>query len=125
VLAGDFSMLRAEDEFERRLTKRTKLPQAFVCANDQMAIGALHSLARHNNVVPQDIIVTGFDDSALARSIEGGLTTVRQSASGLGEIAVTSLAGLFDGTVEKFSLITLPTNVVVRGSCGCASGANA
>lgn len=36
-------------------------PQALVCANDQMAVGALHALERRGLTVPDDVAVTGFD----------------------------------------------------------------
>ncbi len=120
VLVGDFSMLRAEVELERRLTLPEALPQVFVCANDQMALGALHALREHNVRVPQDVMVTGFDDIPMARTSRPGLTTVRQSSVSLGVAAVNLVVGLLDGEVEKGSIVTLPTELVVRRTCGCA-----
>src|SRR6202035_3592688 len=42
-----------------------EMPDAIVCANDQMAIGAMRELQAAGIRVPQDIAVTGFDDIAL------------------------------------------------------------
>jgi len=119
VLVGDFSMLRAEAELERRLELGTPLPQVFVSANDQMALGVMHTLRQHRIRVPQDILVTGFDDIPMARTARPGLTTVRQSSFNLGVAAVNLAVGLFDGEVEKGSIVTLPTELVIRRSCGC------
>lgn len=50
------------------------LPEALVCANDNMAIGAIKALTQNGIRIPQDIAVTGFDNSDLAEAM--GLTTV-------------------------------------------------
>jgi LacI family transcriptional regulator len=126
ILVGEFSMMRAEAELERRLTIESPLPEVFVCANDQMAIGIIHVLNERGIKVPQDILVTGFDDIPMARTARPGLTTVRQSSFNLGVAAVDLVVGLLDGDVEKGSMVTLPTELVVRKSCGCdlPAGAN-
>ncbi len=51
-----------------------ELPDALVCANDNMAIGAIKAFRENGINVPEDIAVTGFDDCALAKVM--GLTTV-------------------------------------------------
>lgn len=50
------------------------LPDALICANDRMAIGAIKAFREENIRVPEDIAVTGFDDNE--RAGEMGLTTV-------------------------------------------------
>lgn len=50
------------------------LPDALICANDEMAIGAIKAFREENIKVPEDISVTGFDDNE--RAGEMGLTTV-------------------------------------------------
>ena len=54
------------------------LPDAIVCANDQMAIGVLRTLTAHGIRVPQDIAVVGFDDIFPASLCDPPLTTVHQ-----------------------------------------------
>ena len=123
LLVGDFSMLRAEAEIERRLQLGAPLPQAFVCANDQMALGVVHALRERHVRVPHDILVTGFDDVPMARTARPALTTVRQSSLSLGATAVNLVVGLLNGEVEKGSIVTLPTELVVRRTCGCQQSA--
>lgn len=50
------------------------LPDCIVCANDNMAIGAIKALRENGIRVPEDVAVTGFDNSTLAEPM--GLTTV-------------------------------------------------
>ncbi len=51
-----------------------ELPEVLVCANDNMAIGAMKAFTDHGLMVPRDIAITGFDDCDLAGAM--GLTTV-------------------------------------------------
>lgn len=50
------------------------IPQVLVCANDNMAIGAMKALKQEGYRVPEDIAVTGFDGTEMAEFM--GLTTV-------------------------------------------------
>mgnify|MGYP002715401919 CR=1 FL=1 len=50
------------------------LPEVLVCANDNMAIGAMKAFKEEGIRVPEDISVTGFDDTEMAEAM--GLTTV-------------------------------------------------
>lgn len=51
-----------------------ELPDVLVCANDNMAIGAIRYFKAQGLRVPEDISVTGFDDCDMARIMN--LTTV-------------------------------------------------
>src|SRR5581483_5636921 len=57
---------------------RRDLPDALVCANDQMAIGAIRELQQVGLRVPDDIAVVGFDDMQAGTLISPALTTARQ-----------------------------------------------
>lgn len=103
----------------RAMLAAGRTPRAIVCGNDEMAIGALSALRAARLRVPADVAVTGFDDIAASRHVRPGLTTVHQPMRELGERAVQVLLGrLADPARPPFSVI-LPTELVVRGSCGC------
>ena len=105
---------------QQRLSRTEPLPQAIACANDQTAVGVIFALGAAGLKVPEDLVVTGFDDISLTRYFNPPLTTIRQSGSILGEVAVDALVSMLDGTKEIQRSIVLPTELVVRGSCGCA-----
>jgi LacI family transcriptional regulator len=118
VIQGDFS----EDSgvaAARVLLGRKSLPQAVVCANDQMAIGVLSELQRAGVRVPADVAVTGFDDIAAAHHLRPGLTTVRQPMRELGEQSVRMLLGRITDQAAPRQSVILPTRTVIRRSCGC------
>ena len=66
-------------------------PEALVCFNDHCAVGALMELRRQGIRVPQEVAVTGYDDIPVTASSAFSLTTVRQDAALLAEIAVRVL----------------------------------
>ncbi len=103
----------------RILERELPLPNAIVCANDQTAIGVMFTLAQHGIRVPEDVAVTGFDDIPVARHLHSQLTTVRQPIKKLGATAFDALYALITGAQRPEQDIVLPTELVVRGSCGC------
>ncbi len=100
-------------------------PQAIVCGNDEMAIGALGVLRSAKLRVPADVAITGFDDISSARHVRPTLTTVRQPMRDVGEQAVSLLLTRVAEPDAKRKAIILPTEPRLRRSCGCADRATA
>ena len=99
------------------------LPDAVVCANDQMAIGVLRAFAAGGVRVPQDAAVVGFDDIALGSFYDPTLTTVYQPMRMLGERACTRLLDRIADPDLSPAVELLPTELVLRASCGCSGEA--
>jgi signal transduction histidine kinase/DNA-binding LacI/PurR family transcriptional regulator len=124
---------------ERLVTDPARRPAAIVSAHDDWALGVLSVLKACGVAVPQEVAVVGFDDVIGVRRhglwLEGTagpdtlalvdlqaammpLTTVRAPFRELGEQAIESLVTrLGGGTVPD--VVTLPTRLIVRHSCGC------
>jgi LacI family transcriptional regulator len=96
-------------------------PQAIVCGNDEMAIGAISALRSARLRVPIDVAVTGFDDIAASRHLRPALSTVRQPMRELGERSVQVLFDRLSHPAGPRRSTVLPTRVVIRASCGCRS----
>jgi LacI family transcriptional regulator len=94
-------------------------PRALLCMNDLMAVGVVHVLAQEGLSVPGDVAVSGFDDIIVSRYLRPGLTTVRQPAEALGATAVESLFNVMSGETVLNREIVLPTELIIRASCGC------
>jgi LacI family transcriptional regulator len=119
VIHGDFS----EDSgvaAARTLLSLKSLPQAVVCANDQMAIGALRELQQAGVRIPADVAVTGFDDVYPSRVMDPPLTTVSQPFNDLGGRATGRLLARIDDPALTPATEMLPTQLVIRASCGCS-----
>lgn len=85
---------------------------------DHAAAGAMEALRAAGKRVPVEVSVVGFDDAPSARHLEPALTTVRAPTDGVGYRAVQALVDFIQtGKAER--RIELPTELIVRRSCGC------
>jgi LacI family transcriptional regulator len=117
--SGRFSVQSGVAAGELLLADGDGLPDAIVCANDQMAIGVLQALARGGVRVPDDVAVTGFDDIFPGSLSNPSLTTVHQPMRLLGERACARLLERIAAPDLPTQVELLPTALVLRQSCGC------
>jgi LacI family transcriptional regulator len=101
---------------------RGELPDAVVAANDQMAIGVLRSLTSAGIRIPEQVAVVGFDDISPSSLCEPPLTTVHQPMRMLGERACGRLLERIATPGLPPQVELLPTELVLRESCGCPPG---
>ncbi len=120
---GSFSVQSGEEAGETLLALPPGArPDAVICANDQSAIGVLQALARGGVGVPEDMAVVGFDDIFPASLLRPALTTVHQPMRMLGERACARLLDRICDPSLQHSIELLPTELVIRSSCGCPPG---
>ena len=84
------------------LCKGERLPEIIVCANDDMAIGAIKALEEQGLRVPADIAVSGFDDIDQAEN--ASLTTVMIPNFERGHLAAHSLIENIKGACNTEAL---------------------
>ncbi|HEY2941518.1 MAG TPA: LacI family DNA-binding transcriptional regulator, partial [Vicinamibacteria bacterium] len=119
-IEGDFSQ-ESGYRAGRRILELSPRPTAIFAANDSMAIGCLSALRGAGVQVPRDIALVGFDDIPTARFLTPPLTTVRVAIAPLGERAMLKLLGALSSRPgRRPRRETLPTTLMVRGSCGSA-----
>jgi len=92
---------------------------AIFAGDDGSASGALAALVEAGKRVPQDVALVGFDDAPVARYLNPRLTTVRAPSDLVGREAIRQLVRLVEGG-EADPVTILPTELVIRQSCGCA-----
>jgi LacI family transcriptional regulator len=119
---GRFSAISGQLAAREVLARpRSELPDAVVCGNDQMAIGAIRELIAGGLRVPGDVAVVGFDDIYPGTLLTPSLTTVHQPMRLLGERACSLLLERIADPSLPHRVELLPTELIVRTSCGCAS----
>ena len=96
----------------------THRPDVLVCANDEIALGAIVAAEGLGLAVGRDVAITGWDDVMAARHARPALTTVRQPMRQLGALAAEVLDERITGTRTTPRHESLPTDLVVRDSCG-------
>ena len=100
------------------LLSRPGRPDVLVCANDEIALGALLAAEAAGLRVPEDVALTGWDDVMAALYSRPGLTTVRQPMRRLGALAAQRLHERIVGARREAVHEVLPTQLVIRASCG-------
>ncbi|MDQ1536744.1 MAG: LacI family transcriptional regulator [Actinomycetota bacterium] len=107
--------IQVADEILRRRVKVDGL----VCADDELALAIIKRLQDNGARLPDDLAVVGWDDVSAARYISPGLTTVRQPIRDLGRLAAEHLQTRILGEQPIGRPKVLPTQLVIRSSCGC------
>ncbi len=118
VVEGDFSTESGRAAIRTLVDERNVKFDAIAAANDRMAFGALEALQQRGLKVPDIVALTGFDDVREAQSMGVPLTTVYQSFYGAGRRVFDALMKRINGD-DVPPLNVLPTELVVRWSCGC------
>src|SRR5699024_11147449 len=80
IVDGDFTAASGRAR-TAELLDRTPRPTAIVYANDVMAIAGLSHARSRSLRIPEDLSLTGFDDSDLSAHLSPGLTSVSTRAS--------------------------------------------
>jgi LacI family transcriptional regulator len=103
-----------------RLMTGPRPPRVILCSDDYWALGAFKACADLGLRVPQDVAITGFNDSSIAEYTSAALTTVAQPIEECAQKAVELLMALVrpPHTLPKSNSFALPCRLVVRQSCG-------
>ncbi len=125
VLPAGFSAEGGREALRHWLRHRADrpLPDAIFCANDSVAIGGMEALAEAGLRVPDDVSITGFDDSLAARITVPQLTSVRQPLRAMGMRAVEVLLARIERRGSQgANPIVFPVDVVSRASSSSPRG---
>ena len=94
-------------------------PPAILAASDSLALGALNALRERGVAVPGDLALVGYNDIPAASLVTPGLTTAAVPAARMGELALETLHKLINGKKPARKTELIPTQLVIRDSCGC------
>ncbi|MCI1984915.1 MAG: LacI family transcriptional regulator [Bifidobacteriaceae bacterium] len=88
--------------------ERGLVPDAVVCANDAVALGAMSTLRQRNIRIPQDVQVIGFDNTTYAEYAVPSLTSIDPFAWQYAQVAV-------DRLIERMAGDDSPTRTFSTG----------
>lgn len=118
IFYGDYTYQSGMEAAKYFLQSDKPMPDAVMAANDEMAIGVILTLEEAGYRVPEDVLVTGYDNSSVAQLNHPRLTTVRRGEYAAGELAYKKLKQMgckkhnaSDGTVYS--------KAIFSQSCGC------
>jgi LacI family transcriptional regulator len=115
IKQGNFSF---ESGFDAgvQIFESSKIPTAIFASNDSMAAGIMKSAQMKGIEVPNNLSLTGFDDSAIAQQIWPSLTTIKQPVKQMAAHAAKILIAKFDGLVEKTESKEFKSELILRES---------
>lgn len=106
------------------LLRSSNAPDAFFCASNEMAFGALRAARELGIHVPAQLAIVGFTDSPIAMLSEPKLTTLKQPIQQLGAMAARMLIDRIQCPQEdgfQQQEIVLQPQLCIRESCGSES----
>lgn len=105
----------AYEFMKKYLEDGKQLPEAFVCANDLIALGILRVAEENNIKIPEQLKIIGYDDNYYAKNVNPGITTVKSNAEQAGNEAIKRV---LNGFTQPLA-IKVKSSPVYRNSCGC------
>ena len=81
VFMGNYARESGREAVRFFMEQNDRQPDAIVFANDAMAIGGIEEMQELGCLVPEDIVVSGFDDDNIAQFYLPSLTTISRSKS--------------------------------------------
>ncbi len=118
VAYGKWSNRRTVEALDELFELGEGLPDAFVCANDITALSVATELEKRGIKVPEEVIVTGFDNTENAEIFYPAMTTVEQDYAYVARKACELIYAKKSG--KKPEKIKVPTRAVFGESCGCS-----
>ena len=102
----------------RWIRDKKPLPDAFVCANDEMALGLMETLQENGIRIPRDVLVCGFDNLTSAELSSPRLSTVHTDHSKMDYFAADVLMSKIRVGINR-DRIPFNYELICSESCGC------
>lgn len=112
---GNFTFKSGFECAQRILSGNVRI-SALVCANDDMAAGALLAAHKAGLNIPSDLAITGFDDTPVSEIVWPPLTTIHQPLRAMGERAMERLAQAISATPDGPDRQIVSHHIVIRES---------
>ncbi|MEA4888020.1 MAG: GntR family transcriptional regulator [Clostridiaceae bacterium] len=97
---------------------RNQQPWGLFCENDGLALKMMSLLKEQNIIIGRDVGIIGFDNESAGRCSIPGLTTIAQNGWLIGDAAARAVISHLTGEDSPFSRHILPTQIMIRQSCG-------
>ena len=118
IYRGHFTSKDGADAVQQFMRSANGLPECIVCANDNMAVAAVNMLIQCGVRVPEDVTVSGFDNTLNAQNYSPALTSVKRPLRRVGRLACEKILARINGeNVEHMTV--LDTECCFSQSCGC------
>lgn len=107
------------DEMSEPLAALTELPDLFICGNDFVAVNAIQVLNKLEKSVPEDVMISGFDDAPESRLITPAMTTVHIHTQIMAYTAASLLMTRIREPSLDYRIVHTETELIYRDSTRC------
>ena len=119
VIYGEYWDEPTYRALDRYFADGGRVPEAFLCANDAMAIAVCIYLSERNIRVPEQVRVAGFDGTLPGESHVPAITTARPDFSYMFGKMLDRMENWNAEDTGKTELWPIPYEFLQRESCGC------
>lgn len=116
IIRGNFEQEDTYQEIKRVLAEGVEIPDAILCANDEISFGCIKALRENGIRVPRDISILGFDDIDMSQYYIPPLTTIHSPIEELGTESAREAIRLAEGTRLEGNKIVLNARLTERES---------
>lgn len=118
IFEGDYWKNKGEEAAEHFLAEG-RMPEAIICSNDYMAVSVCDALLRRGIRIPEDIAVSGFDDTEEARCSVPSISSMVVPNDDLGIAAYRILDNLWNQRPQEKNVM-VEVKTAYKESCGCS-----
>ena len=122
VIYGEYWDEPTYRALDRYFASGGRVPEAFLCANDAMAIAVCIYLSERNIRVPEEVRVAGFDGILPGESHVPAITTARPDFAYMFRKMLDRIKVWRPEDTGKTELWPIPFEFLQRESCGCVQG---
>lgn len=118
IICGYWSYYVVQDELKSWMNRNQKAPDAIICANDIMAIGACAYMQKIGYHVPGQVMVTGFDHLETGQTYYPAITSVDRGWADHGYQGILQLIKKINGEPCEQNIM-FHSVLAAEESCGC------
>ena len=120
MVEGDYSELGGSNSMTQLLQQGIPFT-AVVCANDEMAVGAMDMIRARGMTIPGDMSIVGFDNAPLSRHLYPKLTTINYPVMDMGRMAARwVMKNVYENHGDDIQHVFEPTLVARASATGRA-----
>jgi len=117
IKKGNFSE-NSGYEMTKEMLRSSNPPDAIVCCDDHVALGAWRCISDFGKMVAKDIGIVGHDDIGIASHPAIELTTISGNIKEMGRMAVKMIIERIEGYEKPYRSIMMEPQLIIRNSCG-------
>lgn len=116
LIQQQLSTLEAGKSCVRNMLNTGEPPDAVICGNDRLALGALRAARQEKIQVPKEFGILSFDDTVLTEFAEPSITSLDVSTYELGVQAAEILIGQIEAPSTNSKQVLIQTKIITRDS---------